>query len=232
MSIKIINRTLGLFTISLSVSLAAWSMESHGLRGKRYCEVVLSEGLFKFAVYNSQSLNDCPQDKWQNLSTTKIRANTKSLFVKLNGPRYWAFDSIEYTPLIKRTEKDFQGIKMKKIAYVNINPMTLITGAQGYKVHKVDRNTTFIYTVGKPIYELISPSGDVYVMQSYSVEKAKISESDLANLKNKLKLPDGWKFKTGIAKKTEYLTTTNNEAYVLQDDLLNSYQRAPHELLP
>lgn len=69
-------------------------------------------------------------------------------------------------------------------------------------------------------------------MQSYSHQKQHLTADDLPNLVKQLKLPKGWKYKTGIIRKNQHLRTINNVAYVLQDEFLNSYRRAEHDFLP
>lgn len=89
----------------------------------------------------------------------------------------------------------------------------------------------WIYDAGKPVYELIDPKGNVFVMQSYSVQKEPQTEQSLTQLGSKLKLPTQWRFKTGILKKAGTVQAIDNMAVVVQDDFLNTYQKATHDLL-
>ena len=100
-----------------------------------------------------------------------------------------------------------------------------------YKKHHVARKSTWVYSAGKPIYELISPTKQVYVMQSFSTEVVKLNEESLPKLGSMIKLPKGWKFKTGVLDKEAKLVTMNNKAVVVQDSLKNTYQLASHDFL-
>lgn len=213
------------------VSAQQYTQTKNDVRGERYCEVVLSNGWMSFTVYNTMGLNACPSEEWAKLDKSSIKRETGSLTVILNGPRYWTMDSIKNKPLVEQENKSFKGLKMKKVAIINLNPLDFISGLKGYRPHRVERETSFIYEAGKPVYELVNPDGQVYVMQSYSAQKEALTERDLSKLGGKLELPTGWKFKTGILKKRQFVKTKEKEALVLQDNLMNSYQLASHDLL-
>ena len=68
-------------------------------------------------------------------------------------------------------------------------------------------------------------------MQSYSVQLINQSEETLKKLAEKLKLPSGWQFKTGILNKNDQVKTSDNKAQVIQDEYGNTYQKADHDLL-
>jgi hypothetical protein len=93
-----------------------------------------------------------------------------------------------------------------------------------YTEHIVNRRTQFIFDVGEPVYELVSSSGAVYVMQSYAeIVDPGLRMADLANLGSRLKLPRGWTFRTRVLSNTLTVTATG-EARVVQDELENTYQ--------
>jgi len=72
---------------------------------------------------------------------------------------------------------------------------------------------------------LVSPSGEVYVMQSYSqIVNPTLSIKDLSTLDQQLKMPTGWSYKSRVLE-NELSLIANGTAYVLQDNLSNSYQR-------
>jgi len=83
----------------------------------------------------------------------------------------------------------------------------------------------YTYDAGKPVYELTSPEGDVYIMQSYAqIADPDLTMDDLPTLGSRLALPDGWTYTTRMLTEPFELVTTGL-AYVLQDELYNSYQR-------
>jgi hypothetical protein len=95
----------------------------------------------------------------------------------------------------------------------------------------VHRQTVWLFKANKPIFELINPQGHVFIMQSYSVQKTAQTEASLAQLGSKLKLPPGWRFRTGILSKDTELPTVDKKAVVIQDNFSNTYQQASHDFL-
>ena len=78
------------------------------------------------------------------------------------------------------------------------------------------------------MFQLIDDKGNVYFMQSYSLEKdTSQTAQSLAQLGTVLALPSGWAFRNVVLKADYNLTALNNMATVTQDDLLNTYQLAP-----
>ena len=197
------------------------------LRNVRYCEVLTLKRrrlTFEVSVYNTLGRNFCPAAAWRALDAGKLAKQFKVTRVKLNGPRYWTLDSIEAAGATKSGETEtFGGIAMTKRATITLKLWQAKLG--GYKVSAVKRTTVFNYKAGRPVYELISPKGDVYMMQSYAqIVDSKLTLDDLAGLGQRLKLPKGWKFRTRILS-TDYALKAAGTAYVVQDDLFNAYQR-------
>jgi hypothetical protein len=97
-----------------------------------------------------------------------------------------------------------------------------------YTENGVQRQNRYVYERGKNIYELLSPDGRVYVMQSYSQEVDKaLNEMGLLTLADRLKLPSGWKYSTRTLDEDLVIENVGGKAYVIQDDLKNTYQRKP-----
>ena len=197
------------------------------LRNVRYCEVltlVRHRLTFEVSVYNTLGQNFCPPKEWRALDAKKLAKKLKVTRVKLNGPRYWTLDSIEAAGATKSGETEtFGGIAMTKRATINLKLWQATLG--GYKVSAVKRDTVFNYKAGRPVYELTSPKGDVYMMQSYSqIVDPNLTIDDLAALGKRLKLPKGWTYRTRTLD-ADYALKAAGTAYVVQDDLYNSYQR-------
>lgn len=197
------------------------------LRNVRYCEVLTMKRqrlTFEVSVYNTLGQNFCPPEQWRALDTGKLAKQFKVTRVNLNGPRYWTLDSIEAAGATKSGETEtFGGIAMTKRATIKLKLWQAKLG--GYKVNAIKRTTVFNYRAGRPVYELISPKGDVYMMQSYAqIVDPKLLLDDLAGLGKRLKLPKGWTFRTRILQ-ADYALKASGTAYVVQDDLFNSYQR-------
>ena len=199
------------------------------LRNQRYCEVLYGKRNFlrlEVKVFNTQGLNLCPEELWQALSKETIAKQFDASLVVLNGPRYWMMDEIQAAgTTINHVKASFGGIEMNLRATVEIGLLKQILGDKRFTPNQINRTTNFVYRAGSPIYELISPAGEVYVMQSYSqIVNPSLSMKDLAAIGNQLKLPAGWQYQSRILEQDLSLVA-NGVAYVLQDNLSNSYQR-------
>ncbi len=216
-------------TALFSAPLSAQSgmRERKHMRGERYGEIlVVTGGPFQFTghVYNTIGLNDCPEAQWKALDPAKLKKEWKARSVLLNGPRAFVMDSNALAnPGAIAT---FDGLQARHLANVAISLGTILKGrAKPYTENRVARTSQYVYKKGRPVYELISPDGKTYVMQSYSmIVDPSLSMSDLAGLGSRLQLPAGWKYQTRIPSEDLVMTATGT-AYVLQDNLENSYQR-------
>lgn len=199
------------------------------LRDQRYCEILYGKRAWlnlEVKVFNTQGLNLCPEDQWIKISKESIAQQYNASFVFLNGPRYWTMDEIQASgDTINKVKESFGGIEMNLRATLDLSLLQQLIGSKHYSPNKINRTTNFIYRAGSYVYELTSPAGEVYVMQSYSqIVNPKLSIKDLPNLEQQLKLPAGWIYKSRVLEQDLSLLA-NGIAYVLQDNLVNSYQR-------
>jgi hypothetical protein len=168
---------------ALAPSTAAGA-EVTGVRDRRYCEILIVRraGLTLEAdVYNTLGLNDCPPAQWAAIDAAKIKKERDALAVIMNGPRHFMMDrvSIEHQP---KPPVDFQGLMTHYLAVLHL-PWRDLVDRRPYTEHKVSRRTQFAFDAGEPVYELVAPSGDVYVMQSYSqIVDPSLRMADLQNL--------------------------------------------------
>jgi len=90
---------------------------------------------------------------------------------------------------------------------------------------EVQRTTTYVYKAGNRVYQLTSPDGEVYRMQSYTqIYDPKLTITDLDTLAERLTLPDGWRYESRLLTEDSELKA-DGLAYVINDDLGNSYQK-------
>jgi hypothetical protein len=197
----------------------------NGLRGKRYGEIFVVKGEkdgLTAEVYNSFSLNDCPQELWDKLDLAAITQSEGALAAVANGPRYWLVDSIEKVGPEVPDVHDFGGILMARAAILHLG--TAGFDPSPYNERRVARTAMFSFGAGSVVFELTDPNGSAYVMQSWCTSvDAGLSESDLEGLGTRLDLPDGWTYSNRKLDETLQVMTTTKEAVVLQDDLKNSY---------
>lgn len=199
------------------------------LRDQRYCEVLIGRRNWlklEVRVFNTQGLNLCPESQWKAVTKESIAKTFDSSFVLLNGPRYWMMDEIQASGnTVNDVKESFGGIEMKLRATVQLSLLKQLMGSKNYAPNEVARTTNFIYKSGSTVYELISPAGEVYVMQSYSqIVNPQLNMQDLPALNQQLKLPTGWTYRSRMLDQDLSLVA-NGIAYVLQDNLANSYQR-------
>ena len=100
----------------------------------------------------------------------------------------------------------------------------------GYTAQTVQRNTVYVFKANRPVFELVSPTGQVYVMQSYTLAyDPKLNLKLLQNVKYmtaKNKMPKGWVYRTRVLKKDLTLTASGT-TQVVNDQLRNTYQVNP-----
>lgn len=207
----------------------AFEKSVSNLRDQRYCEILYGKRdwlKLEVKVFNTQGLNLCPEDQWAKITKESITKQYNASFVLLNGPRYWTMDEIQATGnTVNQVKESFGGIEMNLRATLDLTLMQQLLGSKYYSPNQINRATNFIYRAGNTIYELTSPTGEVYVMQSYSqIVNPRLSMQDLPNLGQQLKLPAGWAYKSRLLDQ-DLLLLANGIAYVLQDNLANSYQR-------
>ena len=212
-------------------SSLAYAAEMDNIRGKRYCEVIVAKNRWTLFVYNSFGLNDCPAKTWSKMSPEVLQKETNAAWVKLNGPRYWIIDGFKNSHVLNSEPKVLGGITMREAGILHLGLSEIMKGATPYHTQPVHRHTTYVFHANSRVYELVNPQGQVYVMQSYSIQKKPQTEESLVNLGAQLKLPAGWHFKTGVLKDEKRLPTLNDKAIVIQDNYSNTYQEAPHDFL-
>lgn len=193
----------------------------------RYGEIIVVTGgplSFIGHVYNTIGLNECPDSIWKALDAKKIKKERKARAVTLNGPRYFLMDQADALDPGKVTS--FHGLQARHIADLKIPLSTVIQGgSQPYFENLVLRRTNYLFKKGRTIYELTSPNGVTYVMQSYPQQKdPNFTVADLAKIGNRLSLPAGWHFHTRILDQ-DFAMKATGKAYVIRDNLQNSYQK-------
>ncbi len=199
------------------------------MRDLRYCEVLLvslSGTEPTASVYNTYPLNDCPEDTWAALDPKALATQFGANVAMLNGPRHWMINRVEKVGGSTNEKADFGGIEMYKQATVPIGSLT--EQARPYSPYSVSRSVIFTYNAGTEIFELSSPDGSVFVMQSFSQQKdPSLTLASLPSLADKLELPAGWKFGSRMLTEDLNIVTVKNPAQVLQDNLGNSYSMIP-----
>jgi hypothetical protein len=164
-----------------------------GTRNMRYGEflVVKASGV---EIYNTTGLSDCPAQLWNALDVNELAKQFGALKVQLNGPQYWMMDS---QTLWFGETVSFGGIEARWGA--TADPALLAKEAQGitpYTVFMPKKKQKMVYSKGKPVYELVDPDGNSYVLPG---RKEQVPFESLATLGQRMKeLPKGWRYRSRI----------------------------------
>ena len=198
------------------------------LRGDRYCEllaVTKHQGGFRATVWGTQELNDCPPSVWDAVDTGAVADELGATAVLRNGPRWWTIDALTKRNTGTAEIRTLDGLEVRRLATVELGSSLADAGAR-YQPRAVDRATTFTWSAGEEVYELIAPDGATYVMQSSSGQiDPNLTASDLPGLASRLHLPDGWRYRARTLDDDLVVDTLDAPAQVLQDDLSNSYSK-------
>jgi hypothetical protein len=216
--------------------------EMKNFRHVRYCEILSSRNkfgwnsFFEFTAYNSL-LYGCPQEKWAGITESMIRNMDNSYLVKLNGPRFWVFDTVaEGSTLVDSTVTVINDIPMVVVGLVQSSLYEVLISmfmphAKVYSEREVKRKTEYIFRAGLPVYYLESPTGATYAMQSYCTKVFDVHQNNLHQLGSLLTLPTGWTYNVIIVKKDFHLIAINAIGVIINDDFFNVYSKFDKQIL-
>ena len=199
------------------------------VRDRRYCELFVvkrQRAHLAADVYNTLGLNDCPQAAWDAIDTAKVASDFGAVRVIRNGPRHFIMDRLASGDVMSNAT-DIQGLDMRVVGTMSLSLVELVEKRAFYVERTIRRTTDWVFLADKPVYELISPKGRVYVMQSYSqIVDPTLGYSDLIALGSRLKPPSGWHYRSR-ALNADLVAQSTGAAQVIQDELQNTYQRLP-----
>jgi len=190
------------------------------IRDSRYGEIFIIKqtGL---DVYNTTGLNDCPAKLWDALDLEKLKKDFGAMQVQKNGPHFWMMD--EQT-LMMGDKASFGGIEARWAAHA---PLSVVqkgaTGGAPYAIYTPSKTQSMVYSKGKPVFELIDPDENVYVLQAHDEQ---FTIESLAKLGDKLKLPKGWQYRTRTLTEDLKLDLSPAQSiYAVGDDFHQYYTR-------
>ena len=208
------------------------AVHMRGLRGKPHAEVVIiirdTEGLGAVGIcYNTLSLPDHLSDEqFRALDPDALKAEFGGDGIWMNGPRRAQMDEASAEVLDSGQITSVGGIPMQIVAKVRIPDVRMFAGSRPtYTPVEVERTTTWTFHAGQPVHELIAPDGSVYAMQSASLIKDPNLEEQLANLGERLQMPDGWTYRVRTPDQDLVVQARDGVAHVVLDEFENNYQR-------
>jgi len=192
-------------------------------REMRYCEILVAtkDGI---QVYNTTGVSDCPAQVWNTLDVEKIKTQFGASAVQKNGPHFWLMDTNSVSVGQKAS---LAGIEARWVA--RLDPALLAKGTQGTKPYTVftpKKTQKMVYSKGKPVFELVDPEGNAYVMQAH---EEKFPLESLAMLGEQMKqLPAGWKYRTRIPTEDVVMDLGPGQTiYAVGDEFHQYYTRIP-----
>ena len=219
-------------------------VSGENMHGKHHCEVLIMNrdadgpgGAGNY--YNSLGVvDDVPDEefdaRFRALDPEKLRQEYGGDAVRFNGPRRFLADRF--------TAEAFDGGKLSMLGPI---PMYLygtfvvpdfdafIAGKQTpYRETVSKRTTPWFFDAGTEVYELVSPTGSTYVMQSASLRVDPDNTVDkLPTLGERLSLPEGWQFRVRTLEEELVMRATYDDDppnTIVLDEFENNYQRVRH----
>ena len=173
-------------------------------------------------VYNTTGTNDCPPELWDELDTEKLAEELGAQSVRLNGPKFWMMDTqtVSFGEMVS-----FGGLEARWAATLDPAVVQLLAqGSEPYTVYTPKKTQKMMYAKGKPVFEIVDPDGNIYVLQAHG----KMFPMELLpNLGERMeKLPEGWLFRTRILAKDLVLDLGPDQTiYGIGDEFHQYYTR-------
>ncbi|MHA3978769.1 hypothetical protein ACW9UR_13880 [Halovulum sp. GXIMD14794] len=193
------------------------------MRGMRYCEFLLIYE-DRVEIYNTSASAGCPADTFDSLDTAALAKAHGAKAAQLNGPKFWAMDA---QTLGLGDSADFGGIAARYAATLPLSALGSGTGATPYEPYTSAKLQTMTFDAGKPIYELVDPEGNVYVLNAYG---SAVTDGDPANLAAQLSPAEGWSFRV-VTPDTDLTIegTADTPVDMVGDDMHQYYTRTTGE---
>lgn len=184
-------------------------------RALRYAELfAIGEELI--VVYNSMGLSEAPAELWDALDAEAAAKQLGVDAVIKNGPHWWMSDT-------STLEFGVEPVSVAGIGFRTVARLPASVARSGklvpplYQVVETHKTGELTYLAGKPVYELISPGGDAFVLQSTNVEP-----SELPELADRLSPAEGWQFRTR-SPEADLSVVMDGTVRTVMDDFRNVY---------
>ena len=207
-------------------------------RGETYHEIFIAyrhyTGL-RIAVWNDIRHEKMSRPTWDSIATSFVKSESaESVTVIKNGPRFWMLDSLRGYELGSRRSFAVGGggdatngaggrrlYDFDLVAVIHPSFAELLFRGPYHEL-KIRRHTDWTYAARSTVYELTSPRGDVYTMQTGSREVIR-DASPASSAEMKLEPPTGWAYgrRELNDEETYYIS---DFAYIIQDEFFNTYQ--------
>jgi hypothetical protein len=186
-------------------------------RGYQYCELVFNYAEKGSDIYSTSPIAQADLDWWDKLDVDKLAKEFGAVSVYKNGPQWWSMDEVG---VMASAPVEVAGVEM--VFGAHLPPGTLKIAK--YTVFNPAKFQRLVWNAGKPVYQLVDPDGNVYVLQGH-----KIPTDRLATLGDQFKdLPDGWTYRVESPTKDLVMNLTPKEPIPsVQDEFDQIYIRIP-----
>jgi hypothetical protein len=208
------------------------------LRDYPYCEVLpdtISGDVLTEHIFNTLPFGPCLTNDFATVTEADVvdaynaAYGASSTAATINGVRHWVLDTLTSTGGVTSSGDTLtvDGIKFGLVGQLQIPIGDATIGTDPYTVNTVQRNTIYTFKKGLLVFELTDPSGNVYVMQSYSQQiDPSLSLEKLPDIGPTNQLPEGWSY--AARRLTEDLTlTASGSTQIVNDSYRNTYQIHP-----
>ena len=192
-------------------------------RDSRYCEIALVKPT-GVEVYNTTGLNACPAEQWNAMDLEALAKQVGAARILKNGPHFWMMDT---NTVSFGEEMSFGGLKAR---YAATLPAGLVAaqgkGTPTYKPFPAKKVQKMVYAKGKPVYEIVDPDGNVFVLQARDEQ---FPVASLAKLSQQMKeLPKGWQYRSRILSEDLVLDLRPGQTiHTLADEFHQYYTQVP-----
>ena len=187
-------------------------------RGLRYAEL-FAVGPELITVYNSMGLSEAPPELWDPLDAAAAAEQLQVGMVVKNGPHWWISDSATLRFGVEVITVGGIGFRFAAKLPAAVARSGKLTPPV-YTVVETKKEGELVYLSGETVYELVSPEGDAFVMQSSNVEP-----SGLATLGERLSPAAGWQFRTRTLDQ-ELTVELDGKVKTVMDDFRDVYNLA------
>jgi hypothetical protein len=208
------------------------------LRDYPYCEVIpdtISGDTLTEHIFNTLPFGPCQPKEFLTVTEADVvdaydaAYGASSTGATINGPRHWVLDTLTSTGGVTSSGETLtvNGIKFGLVGQLQTAVGSPTIGTDPYVVNTVQRNTIYTFKKGLQVFELTDPSGNVYVMQSYSQQvDSSLSLEKLPDIGPTDRLKEGWSY--AARRLTEDLTlTASGSTQIVNDYYENTYQINP-----
>lgn len=240
--------TAAIVPLCLSFLLVAWVDDCDStattsgppaeLRDYPYCEVIpdtVSGDTVTEHIFNTLPYGPCSPQQFETITEQDIidaynaAYGANSTSATINGPRHWVLDTLTATGGVSDSGQTLtvNGIEFGLVGQLQIPVGQPPVGTDKYVPNTVQRDTIYEFKAGRQVFELTDPSGNVWVMQSYSQQiDPSLSLARLPYIGPEIGLPEGWSYAARTL--TEDLTlTASGSTQVVNDGYENTYQINP-----